>query len=113
MSKDIIKARKEEKKDAADLASDLQKFDANKEPTAKDCRATAEVNGAATIKDQVENAWVRVVAAIKASVARGGSSVQVPAGPTNHPDVREQVIKRLDKAGFRHELNGGMGYIYW
>jgi hypothetical protein len=113
MSKEIIKARNEEKKEAASVATDLQKFDANKEPSAKDCRAMAEVNGAAAIKDQVEKAWSGVVAAIKASVSRGGSSVQVPAGPTNHPEVREQVIKRLDKAGFRHELNGGMGYIYW
>lgn len=113
MSKEIIKERKEEKKTVASLAADAQKFDANKDVSAKDCRQQAEANGAAAIKDQVEAAWAKVVIVIKAAVACGGSAVQVPAGPVNHPEVREQIIKRLDKAGFRHELNGGMGYIYW
>ncbi len=113
MSKEIIKARADDKKAAVQQLAATQKFEAAVDLTAKDCRAQAEANGAPTITDQVESSWTKILSVIKGSVAIGKSSVQVPAGPTNHPEVRDQIIKRLDRAGFKHELNGGFGYIYW
>ena len=113
MSKEVVKDRKQAAKAATDLQAMRRRFSESKDISAKDCRQLSEVNGAPTVDVLVEQGWVKVVGVIKDAAGNGHNCVQVPAGPTTHPDVKAKIVQRLDKAGFRHELVGVTGYIYW
>ncbi len=113
MSKDIVKQRAKDKAAAQDLATLVRKFNDGPDVTASDARRVVEAGGASTIENQVAAAWAKIVQLVKAGVIANQSYAQVPAGPSYHPEVKAGIIKKLDKAGFKHDLVSGIGYIYW
>jgi len=113
MSKDIIKARAKDKKAATDLLELRQRLAARPELTAKEARSLADAEGGQTIDDKANAAWTTLMRQVKEAAGAGLSMLTVNGIINHHPDVRDAVVKRLDKAGFKHELAGATGYIYW
>lgn len=88
------------------------KFNKKAEVSAADARRIAETKGSKTIDEQVEAGWTAIMDQVKTEALDGKTYVLINIG-VHDPEVRGQVIKRLDKAGFRHELVGAQGRIFW
>lgn len=94
-------------------AADRQKFMSSTVVKASEARKVAEAEGAPTLEAQADVALSKIMTLVKSAAIDGRCYVQVPAGHMVHPDVKAMVIKKLDAGGFKHELDAGVGYIYF
>lgn len=101
------------KQDLKAEAALLKKFKDDKfAVSAKDARALLDAKGKDSVDEQVESAKKAIQDSIKEAAIQGLGYVTITVGH-HHPAVREAVESWLSKAGFRYDVQGASGYIYW
>lgn len=108
--------KKEEKKrdQKAEEALSVKFKDPEAQVSAKDARALLDAKAVDTVDEQALEAYESLQKAIKTAALSGQSYATVNIGATHHhPDVRKAVEGLLTKAGFKYEVQGIQGYIYW